>query len=258
MTPALNDVLRLCQYHTPSFPCRADKKPACTHGFKDATADPDKLKSLWLAFPGSLVGVPTGEASGIFVIDIDSARHNEANDWLERWSPYLPETRQHATQSSGWHLLFKHQAGLKNTAGKLAKGVDTRGDGGYIIWWPFHLGVLAPHKLDNPLCDLPDEIFEQIIERPRSKLSPPISPHRSQPHKSIEPLLAQIRNAQEGERNSRLFWSANRICELAWSGALDASGTSNALHALARAAFNRGLSAKEIESTINSATRGQR
>jgi Bifunctional DNA primase/polymerase, N-terminal len=40
-----------------------------------------------------LIGVPTGEASGLFVIDVDSARHEEATDWLERWSPHLPETR---------------------------------------------------------------------------------------------------------------------------------------------------------------------
>lgn len=81
---ALGEALRLCSYKTPSFPCLPDKRPACPHGFKDATADPDKLRELWQQYPGSLVGVPTGQASGIFVIDVDSARHDEANDWLER------------------------------------------------------------------------------------------------------------------------------------------------------------------------------
>jgi Bifunctional DNA primase/polymerase, N-terminal len=49
--------------------------------------------------PGKLVGVPTGEASGLFVIDVDSGRHVEAQDWLKRVSPDLPPTRQHATKA---------------------------------------------------------------------------------------------------------------------------------------------------------------
>jgi hypothetical protein len=109
---ALTEALRLCAYNTPAFPCRADKRPACPNGFKNATADPNELRELWRQFPGSLVGVPTGEPSGIFVIDVDSARHDEANDWLEQQSPYLPETRRHDTVSGGVHLLFKH-CGLK-------------------------------------------------------------------------------------------------------------------------------------------------
>jgi hypothetical protein len=68
--------------------------------------------------------VPTGETSGLFVVDVDSGRHDEANDWLESAGPHLPPTRWHATKSGGWHLLFKHRAGLRNTAGKLARGVD--------------------------------------------------------------------------------------------------------------------------------------
>jgi hypothetical protein len=144
----IDDALRL---GLPAFPCRADKRPACPHGFKDATAEPDKLRELWKRYPGELVGVPTGEASGLFVVDVDSARHEEANDWLEH--SHLPATRRHITRSGGCHILFKHRAGLKNTAGKLAKGIDTRGDGGYVIWWPsIGLNVIAPDEL----ADIPE------------------------------------------------------------------------------------------------------
>jgi hypothetical protein len=206
---ALTDALRLAHYGTPSFPCREDKRPACPHGFKDATADPEKLRELWRQYPGALVGVPTGQPSGIFVVDIDSARHDEANDWLERHSPYLPDTRQHATKSGGLHLLFKHRAGLKNTSSKLARGVDTRGEGGYIIWWPFHMGLNAPHKLDLPIADLPDEIHGQLVEKPRVMriTGPAFGKSVGEPNRKVQGVLNAVAAANEGNRNSILYWA---------------------------------------------------
>jgi hypothetical protein len=257
----IEEALRLCQYNTPSFPCRADKSPACPHGFKDATADPDKLKDLWQAFPGPLVGVPTGEVSGIFVVDIDSARHDEANDWLECWSPYLPETRQHYTKSGGWHLLFKHQAGLKNTASKLAKGVDTRGDGGYIIWWPFHLGLNAPHKLDLPLCDLPEVLVERLklivvpavarLPAWKTASSLPIG----DPNNKIEGILAAVSRAQQGKRNDLLFWGACKIDSMLERGEIGPEEGTNSLQALSIISINAGLSPHEVARTIRSAVK---
>jgi hypothetical protein len=257
---ALGEALRLCPYNTPAFPCRADKRPACLNGFKNATAEPDELRELWRQFPGPLVGVPTGEASGIFVIDIDSARHDEANDWLERYSPYLPDTRQHYTKSGGWHLLFKHRAGLKSTASKLAKGVDTRGDGGYVIWWPFHLGLNAPHKLDPnkyPLGDLPAELYQQLVERPKPKPiswnGPRFGKRIGELNIKIEGILTAVARAQEGERNRLAFWAANRISDMIGCGEIGAAEGSQALHALTVVAVNIGLPEREIARTIRSA-----
>src|SRR6266478_3065554 len=54
----------------PVFPCNPDnKKPLTEHGFKDATTDPEKIRSWWREHPQAMIGVPTGPASGIFVID---------------------------------------------------------------------------------------------------------------------------------------------------------------------------------------------
>ena len=132
----LMKALDLAAAEIPVFPCAADKRPTCAHGFKDATCEPEAIRALWCNHPGPLIGVPTGAASGFFVLDIDSAKHIEADEWLERHAPYFPETREHRTKSGGLHILFKHRDGLKNTASKIARGIDTRGEGGYIIWWP--------------------------------------------------------------------------------------------------------------------------
>jgi hypothetical protein len=249
--------LRLAHYGTPSFPCHEDKRPACPHGFKDATADPEKLRELWRQYPGALVGVPTGEASGIFVVDIDSARHEEANDWLERHSPYLPDTRQHATKSGGLHLLFKHRAGLKNTTSKLAKGVDTRGEGGYIIWWPFHMGLNAPHKLELPIADLPDEIYGQLLDMPRVMrfAGPVFGKSVGDPNRKVQGILNAVAGAQEGERNRLLFWGASRFAEMISRREIGRSGAATAFNVLHNICVQTGLPTREIERTIRSALR---
>jgi len=245
---ALRDALRL---NRPAFPCRADKRPACPHGFKDATADPDKLRELWRQFPGPLVGVPTGTVSGLFVIDIDCAKHDEANDWLERYSPYLPDTRQHATKSGGWHLLFKHRHGLKSSAGKLAIGVDTRGEGGYIIWWPFHLGLLAPHKLDRPLAELPDELAEHLASKPEPR-APVTSPRRLRCDSDLHPIIRVIAGAREGERNNAAFWAACRLAEHVREGSISSA---DMVAIVIESAGRAGLSEHEARQVARSAWR---
>jgi Bifunctional DNA primase/polymerase, N-terminal len=245
---ALNDALRLCHYGTPAFPCRGDKRPACANGFKDATADPDALRKLWRQSPGELVGVPTGDASGIFVIDVDSPRHAEAADWLERWSPYLPDTRQYATQSGGMHLLFQHRAGLRNTTSKLAVGVDTRGDGGYVIWWPFHTGLNAQHKLDLPLADLPDSIFDELTYRPESKPLPLSAFTMSSTNKGIDGLIRAVASAGLHHRNSMAFWGGNRLRENA--PRMTKQQFERAFGDMIQAAMSAGLSFQEAKRAV--------
>src|SRR5262249_4182747 len=59
------------------FFCAEDKRPTSPHGFKDATANPGQLRALSIAHPGSLIGVCTGQASDLFVLDIDK-KHPES------------------------------------------------------------------------------------------------------------------------------------------------------------------------------------
>jgi hypothetical protein len=79
----------------PACLCRADKSPACPHGFRDATADPVALQDLLRRYPAPLIGIPTGAASGVDVLDIDSPRHPEAAEWWSVHRDYLSHTRMH-------------------------------------------------------------------------------------------------------------------------------------------------------------------
>lgn len=152
--------------YRPSHATRTNVRHA-PRGFKDATSNPAALRRLWRKYPEPLVGVPTGKVSGLFVVDIDSGKHVEAGEWLERNSPRLPDTRHHRTKSGGLHLLFKYRAGLKSTASKLAPGVDTRGDGDYVIWWPFCLELWADHHF-GPLAEMPTGLrrFSRLLMSP--------------------------------------------------------------------------------------------
>ena len=126
--------VRLAARGIPSFPVLENKAPACPLGFKAATCGVDGMKALGGRWPGPLVGVVTRAASGFDVLDIDP-RHG-GNAWLSAHLDRLPTTRLHITRSGGQHLLFRHADGVRNTASRIAPGVDTRGDGGFIVYWP--------------------------------------------------------------------------------------------------------------------------
>jgi len=148
---AIAKALELAAQGYPVFPVAVSKRPTCPCGFKDAALEPREIRRLWRYHPAPLIGVPTGEASGLFVLDIDSPKHVEAAEWFERYAPYLPETRQQTTRSGGTHLFFNHHQGLRNSAGRIARGIDTRADGGYIIAWQMQAWLIRP----RPLADIP-------------------------------------------------------------------------------------------------------
>jgi Bifunctional DNA primase/polymerase, N-terminal len=80
--------VRLCP--TACLKCKLCKAPACPHGFHDASSDPEQIKRLWRDYPGELIGVATGAASGFDVLDIDSTKHPEATAWWMSHRRYIP------------------------------------------------------------------------------------------------------------------------------------------------------------------------
>ena len=79
--------------------------------------------------------LPTGAATGLLALDIDPDHGgNETLVALESEHGSLPPTVEQITGSGGRHLLFKFPGpDFRNTAGKVGPGIDSRGDGGYII-----------------------------------------------------------------------------------------------------------------------------
>jgi len=248
----LDAALQLAAQGTPCFPCADSKRPTCSNGFKAATAEPDKLRTLWTAYPGPLIGVRTGETSGLSVLDID-AKHPEALQWWSANEGRLPRTRLHSTRSGGLHCLFRHHVGMRCTASKLAVGVDTRGEGGYIIFWPAHgCKVLC----DASIADAPHWLINEL----RSSLPPKASCkvvltsiHGA--HAALRGLIRVIATANEGERNRVLFWGACRTGEIVADGKLSES---DAIALLIEAASRTGLPRDEALRTARSGLRAAR
>jgi hypothetical protein len=117
------------------FPCRPrDKIPATPHGYKDATTDADTIEHWWHLEPDCNIGVATGQRSGVFVVDVDGEDAEAELRKLEAQHGALPSTVE-AITARGRHMYFvwsaKHP--VPNTAGKIAPGIDTRGEGGYVL-----------------------------------------------------------------------------------------------------------------------------
>jgi hypothetical protein len=237
-TRALNNAVRLASAGLPCFPCATSKAPASPHGFKDATVDPDDLRVLWSKNPGPLVGVRTGSQSGIDVLDLD-VKHPEAKAWWRDNRCRLPETRAHRTRSGGLHLLFDHVDAVRCTTGKVARGVDTRAGGGYVIWWP---ATGLPVLSDAPVAPWPEWFLSDL--RPKPRPSAPVA--RVPNHHFIAKLVNLVAGAGEGERNSLTYWAACRAGEMVASGLLSADA---AAAVIAEAATRAGLPRAEAERT---------
>jgi hypothetical protein len=165
----LEGVLQVAKKHR-VFPCRSKDevvnghpKSAKTPRINDwpnaAVQTRAAITDWWHQWPDSLVGVPSGSKAGIVVVDIDPKGH----DWYEAHKDRLPVTQIHKTPR-GLHLVFDYPLldEVRNDTGKkIAPGVDVRGDGGYVIWWPAH-GYAIENK--GVLADIPDWLLDLIKE----------------------------------------------------------------------------------------------
>jgi hypothetical protein len=237
MTPSLAEAaLAVAVRGWPVFPCRADKRPACWHGCKDATTDGDAIRRLFKGGNAALIAIATGEPSGIVAIDTDPA----AFAWFEprRNHALFPPTRAHRTPRGGWHLLYRRPAaGLRCSIGKLARGADIRGDGGYLVIPPSSGYTVIDEREPAPFPAWILAALARIDETRARKAALRPAPEPG----DIAALHRFVAASRDGERNSRLFWAACRAGEHATE--------------LMSAAQRTGLAATEARATILSAMR---
>ncbi|MFN3724102.1 MAG: bifunctional DNA primase/polymerase [Paracoccaceae bacterium] len=118
--------------------CNASgKHPIHLGGFKNASTDPAKIAGMFAQSHPVNVAIPTGARSGIFVLDIDVRPDKDglaAFQALEAANGELNKSFLVRTGSGGFHIYqTTHGRAVLSSAGKIAPGIDVRGDGGYVI-----------------------------------------------------------------------------------------------------------------------------
>ena len=245
--PILAQAMECARRGWPVFPCAPGKKtPATSHGYLDATTDPDQIIDWFRYLPYPNLAVATG-APGPDILDIDD-RGPAGNGYsaLERLRKadlldgIAACTR---TPNGGLHLYLT--GSQQRTAHLPEAHVDFLAQGGYALVPPSHLrsvpyDQLKPLGGDHGL----DWAAAAEVLRTREKSAPGASGHALT--RGIGGLTRWLGAQRQGNRNAGLYWAANRALE--GNPAAD-------LSPLAAAARQAGLDDSEITRTLNSARR---
>jgi len=104
----LDAALKYAREGWPVLPLRG-KVPLTKHGVKDATRDEAQIREWWTRWPDANIGVVTGKASDLFVVDVDIKNGKRGDESLraliEEHGP-LPKTRHSLTASGRSHYFF--------------------------------------------------------------------------------------------------------------------------------------------------------
>jgi len=224
-----------CDCGRPECPS-AGKHPAIDEWPERATTDPETIRT-WFRRRRN-VGIATGR--GLLVLDIDLG----GEEWLRQQA--VPLTWSARTGSGGLHYYFRLPPGveLRDTAGKLAAGVDTRGDGGMVVAPPSVSGrglyewQTAPGEVD--LAPIPAWLLTRLLELASGSERSPV---RDLPE-----------TIPTGQRNEALA----RIAGALWRpGVLSESALAASLQAVNRERCEPPLAADEVARIAASVSRYQ-
>ena len=144
-------------------------------GFHLATTDEAQIRSWWARWPEAAIGLRTGEASGLFAVDIDPRNGGDISlEDLESGQGSLPETVESQTGGGGRHLLFAWPGRpVPCNTGKVAAGIDIKGDGGYIILPPSahasgrdYCWLIGQEPGDCDITAAPDWLLAMVDQAP--------------------------------------------------------------------------------------------
>jgi hypothetical protein len=245
----------------PVFPCDAQKRPLTPRGFKDASTDHETIRRMFAHPRAVMIGAPTGEAWGVIVVDVDVKNGAQGGAWLDANSHRLPQTRTIRTGSGGLHiyLLWPGQP-IKNSASKIAPGIDVRGDGGYVIVPPSPGYAVAD---DAPIAEVPDWLLPALLTPPAPEPAPALLLASARPvltdgasrlgRDAIEERCNEIRTAQDGAKHAAINEAAFAIGGLVAKGHIEEGEAWSALRDALGAILHRCKDQRAAEKTLRKA-----
>lgn len=229
------------------FPLNGKTPFAGTHGWKDATTERTRIDEMWRRYPQANVAIATGAISNLTVLDLD-AKHDAAAQLARLMHPtdLMPPTAAVRTGGGGTHFYFQN-AGIGNSAGLIALGIDIRGNGGYVAAPPsVHPNGTAYQwyddaQPDHGIAEMPQWLLDLIGE---SKIK-----YIEERRNAIRTLFAN--GAAEGKRNDSLA----RMAGYLFRSNLPPLFCREVLHLWAAHRLRPAMSQDEIDTTIESIAR---
>ncbi|BEU99976.1 bifunctional DNA primase/polymerase [Novosphingobium olei] len=220
----------------PVFPCHPEtKRPLTERGFKEASSDPEQVRAWWSKWPRAMIGLPTGQVSGAWVLDIDDPAAFEAACTVE-----LPATKR-CTTGKGYHLYFAYDpsdpirnAQFNSRTGwpfPELPGAEVRGDGGYVIVPPSRhpSGRLYAWECEGEPKQAPAALrkllkkTERSAEKSRQDCRSANGQDTAYGLRALEDECAKVRSAPDGGQECALNEAALKVGQLVAGGELSAS-----------------------------------
>jgi len=149
----------------PVFPVASNAKtPLTKNGFKDASKSPDEVRKTFAKYKDPNIGLRTGEASKLGVIDVDTKNGARGPESLASELKDLPPTLTVKTPSGGWHLYFLYPEGGLRSKNGIFPGIDLKADGGYVLAAGSSIDGKFYEYVDPeaPIAALPEEILAKL------------------------------------------------------------------------------------------------
>lgn len=265
MTSPLDIALSYISKSWPVFPCRAAdeeaidritgqtkfdpetgeveilkvKTPITDNGFKAATKFRHIVERWWRDNPDAMIGVPTGDKIGAWVLDVDPRHDGHITlDALEAEYEPLPDTLTATTASGGKHYYFRHVQGVRNR-GNLGPGIDVRGDGGYVIAPGSITAAGGRYEWDNDLkpVDAPQWLLDLVVRKERQVTATThgtAHTNSAYVNAAVDRELSELAATGMGNRNNQLNDSAFCLGTFVGAGALPESEARALLQDVAR------------------------
>lgn len=244
------------------FPLRPrSKEPATRRGLYEATSNAATLRRYFTGAHPYNLGIRTGVPSGVFVLDVDGEQGLSSLAEVVKRHGSLPPT-QTSTTGKGRHYWFIARGPVPCSVGRIAAGIDIRGDGGYVVAPPsvHPNGTVYRWACDERPADAPDWLLMLARHRPEFISPRPIigavTCSDNYCRAALEREVRSVTDAAHGGRNHALNRASFNLHQLVAIGKLDAS---NVVNRLVEAAHACGLlqddGQRQVMATIRSGAR---
>lgn len=235
---------------------------------RDPKFEGERLPARIRANPSCNVACATGEISGFWVLDLDGPEAEEDLAALIAVHGDLPETVEQGT-GKGRHLCFAWDPrfDVRNSAGKIGRGIDVRGTGGYIVLPPsihpsgrVYAWSEGRSPRDRAFAPAPDWLLQLVCPPASATSSGPVTPREFRAiggtsrfgAATLRTACRTVAQAQPGQQQSTLFGYAAFIGAYVAGGEIEHAQARDELIAagLQMTAAKGAWTRKEVESAV--------